>query len=79
MAGKGKRYTPEELQKILRLHALWLDGKVDFDQQVNLRDADLGSHDLRGVNLRRAYMVKANLVTVHPSTDRREGIGMLAR
>jgi hypothetical protein len=61
----GKRYTPEELQKILRRHALWLEAEkggrcadLRFD---DLSGVDLSDVDLRGAKLRGADLSGANM------------------
>ena len=51
--------TAEELQGIIKDHALWLEGKGG--KRANLRGADLQRADLRGANLQRADLQRADL------------------
>ena len=60
-----KRYTPDELKEIIRLHGLWL-ADADGGTRANLIDANLSRADLscanlRGADLRGAYLSCANL------------------
>ena len=55
-----KKYTPEELAEVLRLHKLWREDDPS-GQRANLRGADLQGADLRGANLRGADLQRANL------------------
>ena len=47
--------TREELDEVLRLHALWLAGEAG-GEQADLSGADLRGTDLSGVDLRRANL-----------------------
>ena len=60
-----KRYTPDELKEIIRLHALWL-ADADGGTRANLSDANLiranlSGADLSGADLRGTYLSGANL------------------
>jgi len=55
-----KRFTPEELAEVLRLHALWL-ADADGGIRANLCDANLCGADLYGADLRYANLCGANL------------------
>ena len=60
-----KRYTPDELKEVIRLHALWL-ADADGGTRANLRGADLSDANLSGAYLSRAdlsdaYLSGANL------------------
>ena len=50
----------EELNEILRLHKMWVEGK-DGGAQANLEGADLRGAYLEGANLRGAGLCMANL------------------
>jgi len=60
-----KRYTPEELTEVLRLHKLWAQdeegGQRAYLQRADLRGADLQRADLQGADLRGAYLQRADL------------------
>ena len=65
-----KRYTPEELAEVLRLHKLWAqdeDGGIRADlhgadlRGANLYGANLYGADLRGANLHGADLYGADL------------------
>ena len=58
-----KRFTPEELAEVLRLHALWL-ADADGGIRANLCDANLCGADLRGAN-------GINIIQVGPIGSRR--------
>ena len=60
----------EQLNKILRLHQLWINGQIGGIRAnlrganlsgANLSEADLSRADLRGANLSRADLSGANL------------------
>ena len=53
-----KRYTPDELKEIIRLHALWL-ADADGGTRANLIDANLIGANLSGANLSRADLSDA--------------------
>ena len=57
--------TREELDEVLRLHALWLAGEAGGERadlrESNLRGADLSEANLRCANLREADLSGANL------------------
>ena len=60
-----RTYEPEELKKILKLHAKWLRGETS-GERADLRGAYLTEADLRGAylteaNLRGAYLTEAYL------------------
>ena len=50
----------KELNKILKLHKMWLNGDAD-GQRANLCVVDLSKANLRGANLRGANLREANL------------------
>ena len=60
-----KRYTPDELAEVLRLHKLWLNDKEGGERayldRANLGGANLGGANLRGANLRGANLDGAYL------------------
>jgi len=60
-----KRYTPEELAEVLRLHKLWLDDEEEGVRAnlagANLHGAYLAGADLAEANLAGAYLDGANL------------------
>ena len=60
-----KRYTPDELAEVLRLHKLWWDDQEGGSRadlcDADLRGADLCDADLRGADLRGADLCGANL------------------
>lgn len=65
-----KKYTQEELKKIVKRHKMWLNDEDGGKQanleganlrDANLRDADLQGADLWGANLRGADLWGANL------------------
>ena len=58
-----KRYTPEELAEIIRLHGLWRMNDPT-GCRANLCDADLRGVDLRGADLRGADLRDADLCGV---------------
>jgi len=60
-----KRFTPEELAEVLRLHALWL-ADADGGIRANLCDANLCGADLYGADLRYANLCGANLRYANP-------------
>ena len=57
--------TRKELDKVLRLHLLWLacanDGAMADMRGANLRDANLSRANLRGADMRMANLRDANL------------------
>ena len=55
-----KTLTIEQLNEILRLHKLWLEGDR-AGVRANLRGANLKGADLKGADLRRADLQRANL------------------
>jgi len=55
-----KRYTPEELAEVLRLHDLWLDDEAG-GERANLAGADLAGANLARANLAWADLARANL------------------
>ena len=55
-----KRYTPEELKEVLRLHKLWLDDE-EGGERANLEGASLEWANLARANLARANLEGANL------------------
>lgn len=59
-----KKFTKEQLQKIVNDHKLWLVGsggnRADLGG-ADLGDADLGGANLRGANLRDADLGGADL------------------
>jgi hypothetical protein len=55
-----KRYTPDELKEIIRLHALWL-ASADGGTRANLSSADLSRANLSRANLSSADLSRANL------------------
>ena len=55
-----KTYTQEELNKILHLHSLWLEGNPE-GVKANLESADLQYANLRYADLRYANLQSANL------------------
>ena len=55
-----KRYTPEELKEVLRLHKLWLDDE-EGGERANLEGANLEWANLTRANLARANLEVANL------------------
>ena len=55
-----RRYTPDELNEVLRLHKLWAQDE-EGGQRANLRGANLRRADLQGADLRRADLQGANL------------------
>ena len=60
-----KRYTPEELAEVLRLHKLWAQdeegGIRAYLREADLSRADLSRADLSGANLRKADLSGADL------------------
>lgn len=50
----------KELQEILKLHKLWLEGRLN-GERANLRGADLLNANLRGADLRSANLLDADL------------------
>ncbi|MEN6533994.1 MAG: pentapeptide repeat-containing protein [Bryobacteraceae bacterium] len=54
------RYTPEELQEVLRLHTLWVRGE-DGGERANLWGANLWGADLQGADLQGADLWGADL------------------
>ena len=60
-----KRYTPEELSEVLRLHLLWLwdeeEGVRANLSGSNLSRSNLSGADLSGANLSGADLFRANL------------------
>lgn len=50
-----KRYTPDELAEVLRLHRLWLNNE-EGGSRANLRDADLRGANLYDANLRASLV-----------------------
>ena len=65
-----KRYTPEELKEVLRLHKLWLDDEEGGERAnlegaslewANLARANLAVASLEGANLEWANLARANL------------------
>jgi hypothetical protein len=62
---RGDKMKKNELDKILELHAKWLneqDGGVEADlREADLRRADLRGADLRGADLREADLSRADL------------------
>jgi uncharacterized protein YjbI with pentapeptide repeats len=68
----GKRYTPEELQEILRLHALWLD-KAEGGQRADLSGGNLTYADLVGADLPGALWPDADLRGVDLSDAKLSG------
>ena len=60
-----RRYTPDELAEVLRLHKLWLDNEEGGQgadlQGADLQGADLQGADLQGADLRRADLQGADL------------------
>ena len=59
-----RKINQGELDKILRLHELWLMGD-DSGKRVILRYGDFRGADLRGANLRHAYLRGADLRRVN--------------
>ena len=66
-----KRYTPDELAEVLRLHQLWLNDEEGGERanlggaylvRANLRGAYLDGANLDGAYLERAYLGGANLI-----------------
>ena len=66
-----KRYSPEELAEVLRLHKLWLNDEDGGERAnlggayldgANLDGANLDGANLRGANLRGAYLDGAGTV-----------------
>ena len=55
-----KRYTPEELAEVLRLHKLWLDDE-EGGYMADLSGANLSRANLSGANLSRANLSGADL------------------
>ncbi len=55
-----KRYTPEELAEVLRLHNLWAED-TEGGQRADLRGADLQGADLQGADLQGADLQRADL------------------
>ena len=55
-----KRYTPDGLAEVLRLHSLWAKGEAG-GESANLIDANLVGANLVGANLRDANLIGANL------------------
>ena len=55
-----RRYTPDELNEVLRLHKLWAADE-ECGQRANLRGADLQGADLQGANLQGADLQRADL------------------
>ena len=55
-----KTYSIEQLQEVLRLHTLWLNGDPT-GQRANLSGANLSGADLYGANLSGANLSGANL------------------
>ena len=55
-----KRYSPEELAEVLRLHKLWLNDE-DGGERANLGGAYLDGANLDGANLYGANLGGANL------------------
>ena len=55
-----KRYTPDELNEVLRLHKLWAQDE-EVGQRANLQRADLRCADLQGANLQGANLRGADL------------------
>ena len=55
-----KRYTPEELAEVLRLHQLWLQNE-EGGVRANLAGANLDGANLAGANLDGANLDGANL------------------
>ena len=67
---KMEHISSEELDTVIRLHQLYLDGdstgvRADLEgadlRRANLEEADLGRADLEGANLRGADLRRANL------------------
>mgnify|MGYP000930142208 FL=1 len=65
-----KRYTPEELAEVLRLHKLWLDDEEGGERanlagaaltRANLAEANLAVANLAGAYLKGANLAGANL------------------
>ena len=60
-----KRYTPDELNEVLRLHKLWAqdeEGGQRADlQNADLQGANLRGADLQGADLQGAYLQDADL------------------
>jgi hypothetical protein len=65
-----KRYTPDELAEVLRLHKLWRQSQEGgiraylsraYLCDANLCDANLSGANLSGANLSRAYLSRADL------------------
>jgi hypothetical protein len=65
-----KTYSVEQLQEVIRLHTLWLNGDTTGQQadlseadlsEANLSGADLSGADLSGADLSEANLSKANL------------------
>lgn len=52
--------TKTELNKVLKLHKMWIDGK-EGGIRADLRDAYLSGANLRGADLRDADLSGANL------------------
>ena len=63
-----KTYTKAELDKILKLHKLWLEDNGK-GARADLSSADLSSADLRSANLSSANLSSANLSSA--KTDKR--------
>ena len=55
-----KKYTQEEIDEVLILHAIWLNGDAG-GVMANLRDANLEKADLRRADLRWADLRRADL------------------
>jgi len=72
-----KRYTPEELAEVLRLHKLWLNDKEGGERadltSADLTEADLTSADLTRANLTRANLTRADLTGA--DLTRADGVG----
>ena len=70
-----KRYTPEELAEVLRLHKLWLDDEEGGERanlagaaltRANLAEANLAVANLAGAYLKGANLAEANLEWANP-------------
>ncbi|MDO5069329.1 MAG: pentapeptide repeat-containing protein [Neisseria zoodegmatis] len=60
-----EKLTPEEIQKILEEHELWLDSDGNEGKRADLSGKNLEGANLKGVNLKEALCLSANLIGVN--------------
>lgn len=62
---KNKTMTKDELNEILKLHKMWMNGEEGGVRAnlwlVDLRGMDLSGMDFRGVNMLQTFLCHANL------------------